>query len=87
MPVDQSTRKRILERVRSRFFSSGFSKVTMDELAHDLGVSKKTIYKHFPSKNELLRELLKLKMDRFGLVPPGEKPTDPAEPDVPSGTA
>ena len=35
----------------------------MDEMAHDLGVSKKTIYKHFSSKDELLRELLKLKMD------------------------
>jgi AcrR family transcriptional regulator len=35
----------------------------MDGMAHDLGVSKKTIYKHFPSKDELLRQLLKLKMD------------------------
>jgi AcrR family transcriptional regulator len=63
MPSDQSIRKRILDRVRGRFFTLGFTKVTMDEMAHDLGVSKKTIYKHFSSKDELLRELLKLKMD------------------------
>jgi AcrR family transcriptional regulator len=63
MPSDQSIRQRILERCRCRFFSSGFTKVTMDEMAHELGVSKKTIYKYFPSKTELLRELLRTKMD------------------------
>jgi AcrR family transcriptional regulator len=63
MAYDESIRKRILERFRSRFFSLGFTKVTMDEMAHELGVSKKTIYKHFPSKTQLLRELLSLKMD------------------------
>src|SRR6266850_2791022 len=63
MPSNQSIRKRILDRGRGRFFTLGFTKVTMDEMAHDLGVSKKTIYKHFSSKDELLRELLKLKMD------------------------
>jgi hypothetical protein len=63
MAYDESIRKRILDRCRSRFFSLGFTKVTMDEMAHELGVSKKTIYKHFPSKTQLLRELLSLKMD------------------------
>jgi AcrR family transcriptional regulator len=51
-------RNRILNLSRERFWESGFSKVTMDELAYELGISKKTLYIHFPSKKELFREAL-----------------------------
>lgn len=47
-------RHRILEEARELFFRYGFSKVTMDEAAEKLGMSKKTLYKHFPSKEDLL---------------------------------
>jgi AcrR family transcriptional regulator len=43
---------------RERFWEQGFSKVTMDELAYNLGISKKTLYVHFPNKRALLRESL-----------------------------
>ena len=36
------------------FFKSGFYKITMDEIAKGLSISKKTIYKYFPSKNRLV---------------------------------
>ncbi len=49
-------KERILERARERFFQNGFSRVTMEELAHELGISKKTLYVHFSSKDALLRE-------------------------------
>jgi AcrR family transcriptional regulator len=51
---EDSLRQRIIEAGRERFFASGFSKVTVDELVADLGISKKTMYKHFPSKDELV---------------------------------
>jgi AcrR family transcriptional regulator len=51
---ENNLRQRIIEAGRERFFASGFSKVTMDELVADLGISKKTMYKHFPSKDELV---------------------------------
>jgi AcrR family transcriptional regulator len=51
---DEEVRKRILKEVRGLFFRYGFSKVTMDEVAEALGMSKKTLYRHFPGKEDLL---------------------------------
>jgi len=52
---DLEVRKRILDEARSLFFRYGFSKVTMDETAAGLGMSKKTLYQHFQSKEDLLQ--------------------------------
>lgn len=49
---------RILEVARNQFFSLGFAKVTMDEIAEELGMSKRTLYQHFPGKKALLRKAL-----------------------------
>ena len=43
-------RQRIVEAARAHFFSHGFRRVTMDDLAEELGISKKTLYAHFPGK-------------------------------------
>lgn len=40
------------------FFSYGYSKITMDELAKYLHMSKNTIYKRFSSKHCLLKEVI-----------------------------
>lgn len=53
------TRIGILEVARVQFMSYGFSKVTMDEIAREVGVSKKTLYANFTSKYELADEVLK----------------------------
>ena len=45
------------------FFESGFYKITMDEIASGLRISKKTIYKYFPSKNLLLESVMKAFMN------------------------
>ncbi|MEE8350055.1 MAG: TetR/AcrR family transcriptional regulator [Acidobacteriota bacterium] len=58
MTTSAEARNRILETAREHFFTLGFTKVTMDEMAHELGMSKKTLYQHFPGKKELLREAL-----------------------------
>jgi AcrR family transcriptional regulator len=50
-------RSKILEHSRKKFHAEGFYKTSMDEIAKDLHISKKTIYKHFPSKEELLRAI------------------------------
>ena len=49
-------RQRILEYSRKLFLHEGFNKTTMDEIAGWLKISKKTIYKNFVSKDELVRE-------------------------------
>jgi TetR/AcrR family transcriptional regulator, cholesterol catabolism regulator len=53
-----SVRKRIVDAARAHFFSHGFRSVTMDDLAKELGVSKKTLYAHFPAKFDLLEAVL-----------------------------
>lgn len=48
-------RDRILDAALERFYQFGFSNVTVDEIAGALGMSKKTLYVHFPAKKDLLR--------------------------------
>jgi AcrR family transcriptional regulator len=57
-------RQRIVEAARVHFFSHGFRSVTMDDLAEELGISKKTIYAHFPGKFDLLEAVLADKLTR-----------------------
>jgi AcrR family transcriptional regulator len=57
--MDQNDpRCRILEKATEKFFSIGYSRVTMDEMADELGMSKKTLYKYFRTKSDLLREIV-----------------------------
>lgn len=51
-------RQRIVAAARQHFFAHGFRGVTMDDLAAELGMSKKTLYAHFPSKTALLEAIL-----------------------------
>ena len=55
-------KEKILYAARGKFISEGFYKTPMDELAHELGVSKKTIYKYFPSKERLVEEVAGLQI-------------------------
>jgi len=45
---------RILGQAREHFFSHGYCACTMDDLAADLGMSKKTLYQHFSSKEQIM---------------------------------
>jgi AcrR family transcriptional regulator len=47
-------RERIIANAEALFFARGFSGVTMDRIATELGISKKTLYQHFASKHQLL---------------------------------
>ncbi|MER6982872.1 TetR/AcrR family transcriptional regulator [Streptomyces carpinensis] len=40
------------------FLAPGLARVSMDDLARELGMSKKTIYRHFPDKRSLLAAVL-----------------------------
>ena len=50
--------QRIVTAAREHFFAHGLRSVTMDDLAAELGMSKKTLYAEFPSKTDLLRAVL-----------------------------
>jgi AcrR family transcriptional regulator len=64
-PVENTAAPRILAAARQHFFTHGFRSVTMDDLAAELGMSKKTLYLSFPSKSDLLRAVL---LDKFRSV-------------------
>ncbi len=54
--------QRIIITARSLFFQQGFKGASMDELARELGMSKKTLYTHFPSKEALVEAVLEMNM-------------------------
>ena len=45
---------KILLFASEKFFRDGFKNVSMDELAKEMKISKKTIYRHFVSKGEIV---------------------------------
>ncbi len=61
----EEIRRRVVAVALDRFLAAGFSAVTMDELARELGMSKKTLYELFPGKTELLREASRLKCENW----------------------
>jgi AcrR family transcriptional regulator len=63
--AENTAAQRIVTAARRHFFAHGFRGVTMDDLAEELGMSKKTLYASFPSKLDLLRTVL---LDKFRSV-------------------
>jgi len=57
--ADPVLRGRIVEAARGLFFSRGFVRVTADEIAGGLGISKATLYKCFPSKEDILEAVVR----------------------------
>jgi TetR/AcrR family transcriptional regulator len=58
-------RSSILSAARERFFQFGLSKVTMDEIAADLGMSKAALYYYFPTKEDIFRQVISAEQDDF----------------------
>ncbi len=72
MVSTDSTEERILEGVDELFFRHGIRRVTMDDIAQHLSISKKTIYQHFKDKDEIVLKVVrrffnhqKVLMDKF----------------------
>jgi AcrR family transcriptional regulator len=58
-PVSDQARTELIVDAASRLFlAPGPGRVNMDDLARDLGMSKKTIYRHFPDKHGLMTAVL-----------------------------
>lgn len=47
-------RDKIILKSTDLFLTLGFKSVTMDDIANEMGISKKTIYKHFDNKTQLV---------------------------------
>jgi AcrR family transcriptional regulator len=56
--TDSPKKRDIIEHAFNAFYDRGFS-LGVDAIMADTGISKRTLYKYFPSKEELVIELLK----------------------------
>lgn len=56
-------KEKIIHTGEEIFFSDGFHKTTMDDIASEIRMSKKTIYKYFASKEELVIAIAKYFMN------------------------
>lgn len=61
-------REKILHKATELFLNLGFKSVTMDDLANEMGISKKTIYSHYENKTKLVEEST---MDLFWFISNG----------------
>jgi TetR/AcrR family transcriptional regulator, mexJK operon transcriptional repressor len=80
MPVDQKT-DAIVKAARKTFLARGFDAASMDQIALEAAVSKRTVYNRFRSKEELFgaaiedtcRKVLPVNVDEIeSSLPPGE---------------
>lgn len=68
--MQEDKRDLILDTAKSEFQSKGLHGSGMNEIARKANVSKRTLYKHFNSKDELYKELINSLVDnvRAGLI-------------------
>ena len=55
--LDVETRQRILDVATEQFARFGVRTITMEDLARQVGISKKTIYQEFEDKKDLVKEV------------------------------
>ena len=64
-------KERILETTDRLFYGQGIRAVGVDTIAAEIGISKRTLYNHFPSKDELIAAYLQRRVTQ---APPSDKP-------------
>ncbi|KWV46832.1 TetR family transcriptional regulator [Bradyrhizobium macuxiense] len=70
-PPKQTMKERILETADRLFYLQGIRAVGVDTIAAEVGISKRTLYNHFPSKDALISAYLER---RFVQPRPSDKP-------------
>lgn len=54
----------LLEQASAVFMRLGIKSVTMDDVARELGISKKTLYQFFEDKNDLIKKVFRFQYER-----------------------
>ncbi|HBF39416.1 MAG TPA: TetR/AcrR family transcriptional regulator [Firmicutes bacterium] len=55
----------ILDAAQKRFARFGLAKVTMDEIAQDIGMGKASLYYYFPTKESLFQAVIAQEQEKF----------------------
>jgi AcrR family transcriptional regulator len=58
MTIADTAKERIMARADERFLREGFARISVDDLTSELAMSKKTFYKAFRSKEDLVEQLI-----------------------------
>lgn len=68
-------RERILDTADRLFYGRGIRAVGVDTVAAEIGISKRTLYNHFPSKDALIAAYLERRFNRLPITerPPAEQ--------------
>src|SRR4051795_10208870 len=74
LPAKPSMKDRILDTADRLFYLQGIRAIGVDTIAAEIGISKRTLYNHFPSKDALISAYLER---RF--VPPQPSDKSPIE--------
>ena len=76
----QAREEAIIQSVSHLLASKGFEAMTVDEVAADVGIAKASLYKHFPSKEDLAAAAMVSVMHRakayLDSLPPAAAPMD-----------
>ena len=60
-----STKEKIMNTAIDLFSKSGYEKVSMRDIAGEIGINAASIYNHFPSKNSIMESILKDYMEQI----------------------
>ena len=60
---EQELKDRIMKSASEMFFEHGIRQVRMDDIAHNLGISKRTLYEIYDNKEQLLLDVVKYNND------------------------
>src|SRR5882757_6538066 len=71
LPAKSTMKERILETADRLFYLQGIRAIGVDTIAAEIGISKRTLYNHFPSKDALISAYL---ARRFVQPQPSDKP-------------
>ena len=61
----QKLKEKIVDTAEELYLKHGVIAVSMDDIAHQLGISKKTLYQVFSSKEELVKEAIQHRFNRI----------------------
>ena len=62
-PPKQTMKERILETADKLFYLQGIRAIGVDTIAAEIGISKRTLYNHFPSKDALITAYLERRFE------------------------
>ena len=53
----------LIQQIFNLFMRNGIKSMTMDDIARELSISKKTIYKYFDDKSDLVNQVMQFHLD------------------------